>query len=369
MNYYYIYSAGGGAGDWNGVKRIWKDKMPIVLKNRVLLKFGDLYFNHASIKSLIKKSIWRDVINMRSWLSSNVMDNSVLSETSLLLDSGTSKIVNYIAHNKTSDPGKIINEFDNLLDNEKILEKYAKVIIESKVDIAVSFDIPNPFKIRTQSEKTETGFFNSTHQDLLIERNAIYANKLFSLLGNDQTHIATTINGSWSPQQIQKFLSSLKYIPKKIAVGGLTREGESIRRTVDLLNKSIPFKSLEFIHFLGCGGIKNSNFIKSIYNGNNISVDNSTPMNRSIDGNTMGTTQSGYFDYFEKKLHRIKPDTINQILDIHKKYPTPIFSVNEMEIIFNKVLLHQSGRSSKETYDSRAQLSFHNHDVFRVNAI
>lgn len=369
MNYYYIYSAGGGAGDWNGVKRIWKDKMPMVLKNRVLLKFGDLFFNHASIDNLIKTSIWENITDMRLWLSNNVSDSSVLSETKLLLDSGTSKIVNYIAHNKTSDPKNIINEFNNLVDSEKILEKYAKIIITSKIDIAVSFDIPNPFKIRTQSEKTETGIFNGTHQDILIERNAIYANKLFSLLNNDQTHIATTINGSWSPQQIQKFLSLLTYVPKKIAVGGLTREGKSIKQTVELLNNSIPFKSLEFIHFLGCGGIKNSNFIKNIYNGDNISVDNSTPMNRSIDGNTRGVSQSGYFDYLEKKLHRIKPDTVNQILDLHKKYPTPIFSVSEMEVILRKVLLHQSGNSSKETYDARAQLSFHNHDVFRVNAI
>ncbi len=369
MNYYYIYSAGGGAGDWNGVKRIWKNKMPMVLKNKVLLKFGDLFFNHASINSLIKTSIWSNTTNMRSWLANNVSDDSVLSETKLFLDSGTSKIVNYIVHNKTSDPGGIINEFNNLVDSEKILEKYAKVIITSKIDIAVSFDIPNPFKIRTQSEKTETGIFNGTHQDVLIERNAIYANKLYLLLSNDQRHIATTINGSWSPQQIKKFLGLLKYIPNKIAVGGLTREGKSIEQTVKQLNNSIPFKSLDFIHFLGCGGIKNSNFIKKIYNGENISVDNSTPMNRSIDGNTKGTAQSGYFDYIEKKLHRIKPDTIIQILNLHKKYSTPIFSVSEMEIILNNILLHQSGNSSKETYNARAQLSFHNHDVFRVNAI
>lgn len=369
MNYYYIYSAGGGAGDWNGVKRIWKNKMPIVLKNKVLLKFGDLFFNHASSKKLIKALIWENTVDMRLWLSNKVSDDSVLSETKILLDSGTSKIVNYITKNITSDPVRIVDEFNNLVDNEKILEKYAKTIIASKIDTAVSFDIPNPFKIRTHSDRNETNIFSGTHQDILIEHAAIYANKLFALLNNDQTHIATTINGLWSTQQIEKFFKLLNYIPKKIAVGGLTRGGKAIEQTIKSLNDLIPFKSFEFIHFLGCGGIKNSKFIKNVYNADNISVDNSTPMNRSIDGNTLGTTQSGYFDYFEKKLHRIKPDTINQILDLHRQYPTPVYSVSEMETIFNKILLHQSGHSSKETYDARAQLSFHNHDVFRVNAI
>ena len=28
MKFYFIYSAGGGAGDWNGVKRVWAESMP-----------------------------------------------------------------------------------------------------------------------------------------------------------------------------------------------------------------------------------------------------------------------------------------------------------------------------------------------------
>ena len=42
MKFYFIYSAGGGAGDWNGVKRVWAESMPHHLKSRILLKFGDV---------------------------------------------------------------------------------------------------------------------------------------------------------------------------------------------------------------------------------------------------------------------------------------------------------------------------------------
>ena len=37
MKYYFIYSAGGGAGDWNGVKRVWNNYMPTCLKSNILL--------------------------------------------------------------------------------------------------------------------------------------------------------------------------------------------------------------------------------------------------------------------------------------------------------------------------------------------
>lgn len=43
MRFYFIYSAGGGAGDWNGVKRVWNDWMPEYMKSRILLKFGDVF--------------------------------------------------------------------------------------------------------------------------------------------------------------------------------------------------------------------------------------------------------------------------------------------------------------------------------------
>ena len=52
MKYYFIYSAGGGAGDWNGIKRVWKEDMPEKLKSNILLKFGDIFFNHKSSTSI-----------------------------------------------------------------------------------------------------------------------------------------------------------------------------------------------------------------------------------------------------------------------------------------------------------------------------
>jgi len=369
MKYYFIYSAGGGAGDWNGVKRIWRDKMPTILKERVLLKFGDLFFNHASLSTLIKPTLWNNVTDMRSWLSNAVNDPFVMSGTRILLDSGTSKIVNFIAHNNSSSPNKIIEEFHNIVNKLKILEKYAKVIESSNIDEAVTFDVPNPFKIRTQSKITATAFFNDSHHNILIKRSAEYSNKLYLLLGNNQTRLLTIVNGLWSVFQINTFLRMLNYRPKKIAVAGLTRTGKLMTDIIKKLNNIIPFNNLDMIHFLGCGGLDNSKYIKNIYNGDNISVDNSTPMNRAIDGNTMGTSQSGYFDYVQHKLHRIKPVTINEIISLHNQYPTPIYTTTELKIILDKILLHQSGHSSVRTYDARAQLSLHNHDVFRVNAL
>lgn len=369
MKYYFIYSAGGGAGDWNGIKRIWVDKMPTILKKRVLLKFGDLFFNHASLSRLIKPTLWDNIIDIRSWLSNAVNDPFVKTRTRVLLDSGTSKIVNFIAHNNSSSPNKIIEEFHNIVNKFKILEKYAKVVESSNIDEAVTFDVPNPFKIRTQSEITATAFFNERHHNILIKRSAEYSNKLYLLLGNNQTRLLTIINGLWSISQVNTFFRLLNYKPKKIAIAGLTRTGKLIPSIIKKINNIIPFNNLEMIHFLGCGGLDNSRYIKNIYNGDNISVDNSTPMNRAIDGNTTGTSQSGYFDYLLCKLHRIKPDTINEIISLHNQYLTPIYNTQELKIILDKILLHQKGHSSVRTYDARAQLSLHNHDVFRINAL
>jgi len=167
---------------------------------------------------------------------------------------------------------------------------------------------------------------------------------------------------------LQLFLSKLTYTPAKLAVGGLTRAGAEIESIVAMIDGVLPIKDLQRVHFLGCGGIKNSRFIKAVCNGSNISVDNSTPMNRAIDGNTAGTAQSGYFDDNTYKLHRIKPETADAILALHATAKAPAYSVKEMKEIFTQILLHQSGHPSFETYNARAQLSFHNHNVFRVNA-
>ena len=98
MNYYFIYSAGGGAGDWNGVKRVWQSSMPKELKSSILLKFGDIYFNHVSNKSIIRPIRWRRIHNLREWLYESTGDNFVISEKcNILLDSGSAKIVGWIS--------------------------------------------------------------------------------------------------------------------------------------------------------------------------------------------------------------------------------------------------------------------------------
>lgn len=369
MKYIYIYSGGGGAGDWRGVDRMWRNQMSPILKEKILLKFGDVFFNHASSSTLIKPNLWSRVSNIRTWLAGAVNDSLINTKTKILLDSGTSKIVNFISTTHNSlNPNEIIKEFQIIVAKNNILEKYAKIIINSKVEEAVTFDIPNPFKIRTQSNITSTAFFNDTHNNILIKLSAEYANALYLLLKKNQSSILTMINGLWSIGQINNYLIRLNYKPDKIAIGGLTRVGRAIPIIVEKLNNILPFKNLKRIHFLGCGGIKNSRSVKSVYNGENISVDNSTPMNRAIDGNTEGSSQSGYFDYISHKLYRINPETASMILQLHGRYPTPIFPVAKMEEILRLILLHQSGHSGPKTYDARALLSFHNHDVFRVNA-
>lgn len=369
MKYLYIYSGGGGAGDWRGVDRMWHNQMPSILKEKVLLKFGDVFFNHASFTTLIKPTLWSNTNNIRVWLAESVNDDSVNTKTEILLDSGTSKIVNFISTNNNSfTPEEIIKEFQEIVATNNILRKYAEIIVNSKIEEAVTFDVPNPFKIRTQSDITSTAFFNNSHSNILIKLSAEYANELYSLLAKDQKNILTMINGLWTEEQINTYLGFLNYKPDKIAIGGITRAGADMSVIVKKLNNILPFNNLKRIHFLGCGGIKNSKNIKSVYNGENISVDNSTPMNRAIDGNTNGSSQSGYFDYLSCQLHRINPTTVSEILELHSQYPTPIYSVAKMKEILQLILLHQSGHSSQKTYDARALLSFHNHDVFRVNA-
>ena len=128
------------------------------------------------------------------------------------------------------------------------------------------------------------------------------------------------------------------------------------------------FGGTQTIHFLGCGGLEKAKAIKANgFSGQNISVDVSTYINRSIDGNVHGTTYSGYFDYITKSMIRIKPDTKKYILDLHAKVDNPLYTCSEMEAIIDSVLLHQSNHPSRETYNGRAKLMFHNADVFRYN--
>ncbi len=378
MKYYFIYSAGGGAGDWNGIKRIWISTMPEILKSNILLKFGDIFFNHVSSDNLIRPQRWNRIENIRQWLFNNVSDNFVLYNSEILLDSGTAKIVAWIAHhNPQISSNEILNKFDNIIEELHILEKYANIIVNSNINYAVSFDIPNPFKIRSQNGNTRTNLLNNNENDieseqLSIQHCAKYTNKLYEELTNrigEQNainKILTTCNGEWSREQYNYFLSLLNFEPINIAIGGLTR---NMRHNVNnLVDWNI--QNYSKIHYLGCGGIKNVNLLKENHlDYINSSVDVSTPLNRAIDGNINNTKWSGYFSYINNQLYRIKMETKEQILNIHKNSVNTLFSEQEMSNIINSILLHQNGQSSQETYNARAKLILHNSDVFRCNAL
>jgi hypothetical protein len=370
MEYFFIYSAGGGAGDWNGLKRVWNQRMPTILKRKILLKFGDAFYNHASSRNLIKPVLWRNIVNMRTWISESVNDNFVQRESNILLDSGTSKIVNHIITNHYEySSEEIVEKFIELVREKNIMQKYIDIINESDIQEAVTFDIPNPFKIRTQSQNTRTRVFDSNDSELLIRTSANFANEMFHLMEDNQDKILTTINGIWSDEEINLFLSLLEYVPNKLAIGGLTRSFREISQIITRLNRKLNFASYGRIHFLGCGGIKMASKIKELIPQNDsFSVDNSTPWNRAIDGNTSGTSQSGYFDYSSKNMVRITPSNKDDIIGLHTEANSPVFTVEEMKDIINSVLNHQSNNSGLVTYEARALLAIHNHDVFRVNA-
>lgn len=370
MEYFFIYSAGGGAGDWNGLKRVWRNRMSPILKKRILLKFGDVYYNHASSSNLIKSKLWRNVTNMRTWISENVNDEYVQNHSIILLDSGTSKIVNYIVTNHENfTVEQVIEKFRELIQEKNIMKKYVDIILSSNIQEAVTFDVPNPFKIRTQSQNTRTNVFDKTDSHILIQTSAELANETYHLLRNDQKRILTTINGQWSDKELDFFFSLLDYRPNKLAIGGLTRSYGEILNITRRLNRKLVFENYEKIHFLGCGGLKIASRIKeAIGNSDAYSVDNSTSWNRAIDGNTSGTAHSGYFDYTSKIMIRIKPSTRDKILSLHKNSENPFFSLGQMREIIDNILAHQSNNSSKKTYEARASLAIHNHDVFRVNS-
>ena len=347
MKYYFIYSAGGGAGDWNGIKRIWNSTMPEILKSNILLKFGDIFFNHVSSTNLIRPTRWSEIDNIRQWLFNNVNDSYVLDSSEILLDSGTAKIVAWIAHhNPQISSCEILNKFDSTVEELHILEKYANIIVNSNIDYAVSFDIPNPFKIRSQNGNTRTNLMSNNE--------------------NAKNTIMITCNGEWTNEQYNYYLSLLNFEPINIAIGGLTR---SMRNNVDNL-VAWNIRNYSKIHYLGCGGIENVNLLKeNRLDYINSSVDVSTPLNRAIDGNVQNTSWSGYFSYLDQNLYRIKSETKEQILNIHRNSTNALFSEQEMSNIIESILLHQNGQSSQETYNARAKLILHNSDVFRCNAL
>lgn len=294
------------------------------------------------------------------------------------MDSGTAKAVNLIAHhNPTTNCDELIDSFNRTFDENDVFEKYISVVCDSEIDSAVTFDIPNPFKIRSQNGNARLNILERKSNDKLIELSAEYSNIIYEGLERAKgSHyadsvITTIINGTWDQHEIDLFLSKLNYNPDKIAIGALSSNSINSSALKECLDNLAPFRfeTASQLHFLGCGGFKKTKNIKEYgFDGDNISVDCSTFINRSIDGNTRGTAESGYFDYISKELIRINPKTVGEILDIHSNIRNPLYTCEELEEILDGVLRHQSGNSSQETYNARAKLMFHNADVYRYNA-
>lgn len=373
MDFYFVYSSGGGAGDWNGIDRSFLDNMPPYFKDHMLLKFGDIFFNHRSSGEIIKPEAWRLIRNARAWVLSNTNDQTVLSTPNMIMDVGTSKLVSYItSFDAAISEKEVISRFDDKLAEENILGKYCEVIRTSKINNAVTFDIPNLFKVRTQAGSVTRGVFDSGNNSrLLMEACSRYANTIYKGLEDRQDCILTFVNVNWPDAELYDYLTNLEYHPKKLAVGGLTDYSLSeLPGRLQQMDKILHFESYDRVHFLGAGGLKKASAIKNaLGNHSNFSADNTTPYNRVIDGATSGATQSGYYDYASKKLFRVNPNTISTILQLHKKSESvAYFSYDEMKSILEGILQHQSHQSCPYTYECRAKLIMHNNDVYRYNA-
>lgn len=377
MKYYFIYSAGGGAGDWNGIKRVWKEDMPEKLKSNILLKFGDIFFNHKSSTSILRKQRWNNITNIRDWLYENVKDEYVLNNSDIILDSGTAKIVSFIDHNYnlgSLDTEQIIEHFINIIDNNAVLEKYADIIVKSKIDLAVCFDIPDPFKVRSNNEVVERrrNILDKDKEIELMDVSVLYTNKLYNILKEkiDEKSavdvLMPIVNGQWNKEQFDRFLSKLEFIPKNIAIGGISGSGYRID---NLKLNEFELERFKRVHFLGCGGLSKTKDFKQTFDGDEYSVDVSTPINRAIDGATSGKSFSGIYSYNDFEFYRINEHTKNEIINDYEKWKgDKIFSLEEFKSIMNSILEHQSGKSNEETYNNRARLIILNSDVFRYNA-
>lgn len=373
MVFYFVYSSGGGAGDWNGIDRMFLEHMPPYFKDHILLKFGDIFFNHRSSGDIIKPDAWRRIRNARAWILSNTNDQTLLSTPNMIMDVGTSKLVSFLtSFDAAISEEEVIARFDAKLRDEQILEKYCEVIRTSHIHNAVTFDIPNLFKVRTQAGSVSRGVFGSgQNSSALMDACSRYANKIHSLLSDQPDSIMTFVNAQWSLPELRQYLSKLDYTPSKLAVGGLTDfSNDLLGSKLQEMNTVLNFNSYSRVHFLGAGGLKKATIIKrALGNSDSFSVDNTTAYNRVIDGSTSGATQSGYYDYASKRLFRIKPDTVRDILNMHRSSSSvAYFSVDEMEQILQGILQHQSGNSSQHTYECRGLLIMHNFDVYRVNA-
>lgn len=373
MKFYFVYSSGGGAGDWNGIDRTFIEHMPPYFKDHLLLKFGDIFFNHRSSDSIIKPEAWRTIRNARCWVVTNTGDQEVLQTPNMIMDVGTSKLVSYLTRlYEDISEIDIIKKFDYILDRDDILNKYCEVIRTSNIQNAVTFDIPNLFKVRTQEGSVDRNVFSSGENSLhLMKACAKYANVIHAGLEDMPDSVMTFINANWSERELNEYLSTLDYTPSKLAIGGLTDyPAATLGSCLQSMDKTLHFAEYNRVHFLGAGGLKKASIIKdALGNHANFSVDNTTAYNRVIDGSVSGSSQSGYYDYATKKLHRVKPDTVDKILQMHERsLSVAYFSLEEMREILNGILLHQSHNSSPYTYECRAKLIMHNFDVYRYNA-
>ncbi len=378
MQYFFIYSAGGGAGDWNGVKRIWKEDMSQKLKSNILLKFGDIFFNHKSSTSILRKKRWNEITNIRKWLYENVSDEFVYNNSNILLDSGTAKIVSYIDQNYNLgelSTLEIINHFKNIVDKNSIVERYVEIVVNSKINYAVTFDIPDPFKVRSSNNIVDRrrNILSQNEAEELMEVSAEYSNKIYRLLkakiGEEKAInvLMPIVNGNWNKNQYQKFLNELEFSPKNIAIGGISSNDSDVTMLeLDEFN----LEKFSRVHFLGCGGLEKVRKLKEIIgNSSKYSVDVSTPINRSIDGSITGKSQSGIYSYNTYQLTRINKENLNKILiDYQNYHGEKIYNHNEFKEILDSILEHQNGNSSETTYNNRARLIFINSDIFRKNA-
>lgn len=375
MKMYFVYSSGGGAGDWNGINRIFQQSMPAYFKDNILLKFGDIFFNHRSEPSVIKPVMWRRVSDAKTWLIGKTNDNSIRNYEGMILDVGTTKIVSYITFNEGDIPGmQLIARFERILQDENILDKYCDFILASDIKYAVTFDIPNLFKVRSRGADVSRNLFSEGNcKSELIDACANFANHTYHRLGDSDERLLTIVNLAWEQRDIETYFSKLDYRPTKLAVGGAafyrrSEMGDALQR----MNSVIDFSSFERVHFLGCGGLEPAGIIKdTLGNLCSFSVDNTTPYNRAIDGSTSGAKQSGYYDYFSGRLIRISPATKTNILNLHQRAcdaHIAYFSHAEMETIINGILQHQNQHSCSDTYNCRAKLVIHNFDVFRYHA-
>lgn len=369
MQYYLIYSAGGGGGEWNGLKRIWTASMKEELKSHVLIKFGDIFFNHENVgRTLYKPDLWKNLVDTREWIYEDTNDTYMLNSSNLILDSGAAKAVSWIAsHNDNLEAVHFIKKFDEIVDECGLIQKYVNVIKTSEIDLAVTLDIPNPFKVRADSNSI-LNLIDTDDNKPFIEVMAKYANKLNSMLSDETDEsdtLLTIVNGTWSAKEFNLFMDKLDYTPRNIAVGAMSAlKGKRFRDALQEVNKFNLYK-YDRVHFLGCGGMDKVKELKNNgYGDIKYSVDCSTPINRSF-----ADKISKYYIYGTNKKIEVSSGTKNEIIEFNESANAPYFSCEEISEILDLVIQHQNGYHTPETFEARAKLMLHNSDVFRQNAL